>query len=332
MKPRMLTFALLILSLLILGCAGSQPKKEILIPAQKIEPKPPEGPVIEVPEVHPMPKEVKKKVPVRQLVKVEKFVERGRQKYERPAKVIDRANQRAAQKPTEDRYINAMAVYDYMEGALYQVYCSPLHTTDIMLQPGEELTTVPAAGDTIRWMVAQTASGTGKKKQVHILVKPVAPGLHTNIVIATDRHIYHLEAQSYRRTYQAAVSWRYPKDHLEQMRQLTKAANEEQEDIIAGVNLGDLNFDYKIEGKAPWKPLRVFDDGAKTYIEFPKKVQQGELPPLFIVSHEKKAQIVNYRYSKNYYVVDRLFAKALLQIGEKRPQKVYLINKGRTQI
>ncbi|HCX11204.1 MAG TPA: P-type conjugative transfer protein TrbG, partial [Hyphomonas sp.] len=57
---------------------------------------------------------------------------------------------------------NAIQVYPYTVGALYQVYCAPEQVTDIVLQPGEELVSV-SAGDTVRWVLGDTVSGTGSE-------------------------------------------------------------------------------------------------------------------------------------------------------------------------
>ena len=71
-----------------------------------------------------------------------------------------------------------------------------------------------AAGDTVRWIIGDTESGTGEAKQVHILVKPTRPDLQTNLVINTDRRTYHLELRATAATYMASVSWSYPQDAL----------------------------------------------------------------------------------------------------------------------
>ena len=77
-----------------------------------------------------------------------------------------------------------MQVYPFVDGRrLYQVYASPGQITDIALQPGEQLVGAGpvAAGDTARWIIGDTESGTGAAKQiVHILVKPTRPDLLTN--------------------------------------------------------------------------------------------------------------------------------------------------------
>ena len=259
-------------------------------------------------------------------VKVERFVPLNKKKRQAAAAVLEKANRRAAQRPTGDKTINAITVYDYLPGALYQLYCSPVHITDIMLQPGEQLTAA-AAGDTGRWVVADTESGSGAQKRVHVLVKPIRTGLSTNLVVATDRHIYHLEAKSYAHTYQAAVQWNYPHENFELLQKRRLQDRRLSENTISGVNLQELNFDYRISGDAAFKPTRVFDDGQKTYIEFPEEISSAELPPLFIMSREDKPRIVNYRYKNRFYIVDRLFEVAMLAIGEKDQERVYLYNK-----
>ena len=104
-------------------------------------------------------------------------------------------------------------IYPYSEGALYRLYAAPQEVSDIALQPGENLTAI-SAGDTTRWVVGDTTSGSGATKQVHILVKPFAANLRTNLVITTDRRSYHLQLESTDRTYMAAISWTYPQDGL----------------------------------------------------------------------------------------------------------------------
>ena len=56
-----------------------------------------------------------------------------------PAERIDQANAAARIEPVRDGFINAVQLYPYSAGALYQVYTSPGQITDIALQPGESL-------------------------------------------------------------------------------------------------------------------------------------------------------------------------------------------------
>ena len=135
-----------------------------------------------------------------------------------PARRVQLANAAASVKPTRAGYVNAIQVYPYSDGALYQLYVAPVHVTDITLEPGEELKAV-AAGDTTQWKIGDTESGSGAARQAHVLVKPVSADLPmNNIVIATDRRTYHIEAHPTRETYMAAVSWRYPQDEFVALR------------------------------------------------------------------------------------------------------------------
>jgi type IV secretion system protein VirB9 len=74
-----------------------------------------------------------------------------------------------------------------------------------------------------------------------------------------------------------------------------------------------------------WEALqRVFDDGAKVYIQFPSGLAQSEAPPLFVIGPDAKPALVNYRVRGTTYIVDRLFAAAELRLGTA-PQRVVRI-------
>jgi len=238
----------------------------------------------------------------------------------KPYQAIEKANDSAAIEPSLDNYMNAIQIYPYRLGALYQVYTAPEQVTDIALEPGEELMSV-SAGDTVRWVLGDTVSGSGDTAQVHILVKPIQPGLKTNLIITTSRRAYHLELRAFKETYMAAVSWRYPDRPLvKTARAMSEASSKRKPERAGrtGLQLDRLKFRYEIDGDKPhWRPVRVFDDGRKVYIQFPARLDQGEAPPLFVVGRDGKSQLVNYRMRDHYYVVDRLFARAELRLGEK---------------
>lgn len=182
--------------------------------------------------------------------------------------------------------MNAIQLYPYAEGSLYQVYTSPHQVTDIALEKGEGLITV-SAGDTKRWTVGDTVSGSGGNQQVHIIVKPSEANLSTNAVITSTKRTYYLDLKSFTDTYMAAVSWRYPRDVL-------KSIFKEKSDTPQLIKVGfqtagldvddkDVRFDYLIKGDNPdWRPTRVFDDGKKVFIQFPKALAVSEAPSLFL--------------------------------------------------
>jgi type IV secretion system protein VirB9 len=99
-----------------------------------------------------------------------------------------------------------------------------------------------------------------------------------------------------------------------------KSEQQRQDDLVAGPSLvaSNLNFKYKLEPKGAysWTPVRVFDDGVKTYIEMNPDMKRSEAPAFFI-REKKELNLVNYRMRGDYIVVDRLFDQGELRSGEK---------------
>lgn len=238
-----------------------------------------------------------------------------------PTARVEAANHAALHEPTTSGYLNAVQIYPFSENALYRLYAAPQEVSDVALQPGETLSAI-SAGDTVRWAVGDTSSGNGQDKRVHVLVKPFAANLKTNLVILTNRRTYHLELQSTDHVSMAAMSWSYADGGLISDKATNAPASVEPA-VDSGIALDDLHFCYAISGdNPPWKPIRAFDDGHKVYIEFPERIDQGEAPPLFVVGPDGKNELVNYRVRGNYYVVDRLFGAAELRLGQDKQQVV----------
>ena len=244
---------------------------------------------------------------------------------EDPLTLVARANAAARVQPGLGAYSNAAQIYVFAEGALYQVYAAPGRVTDIVLQPEERLAGVGpvAAGDTTRWVIGDTESGAGAERRTHILVKPTRSDLRTNLVINTDRRTYHLELRANASTYMAAVSWRYPADEVRAAAALAEANQRAQAEAEAAQApaSGALYFGYQIVGHASWRPVRVYDDGRQTFIEFPASVAQGDMPPLLVGSSGHALEIVNYRVHGRRMIVDRLVERAELRLGDRRGQQ-----------
>ncbi|RVJ14762.1 P-type conjugative transfer protein TrbG [Sinorhizobium medicae] len=299
------------------GCATSTPPPEISYDAaapavQTVDPPAPVT-VVEIPRPLPLPGQMQRVEP-----------SRSTSEPTDPTARVNQANAAARIQPVRNGFINSMQVYPFTQGALYQVYTAVGQITDIALQPGEQLvgSGPVAAGDTVRWIIGDTQSGAGPTLQVHILVKPTRPDLMTNLVINTNLRTYHMELRSTERTYMASVSWQYPQDQLIALRRQNQQA-EAAQPVASGVELANVNFRYAIAGdRAPWRPLRAFDDGRQVFIEFPRGIGQGEMPPLFVVGPEgNTSELVNYRVRGHHMIVDRLFAAAELRYGSGDRQK-----------
>jgi P-type conjugative transfer protein TrbG len=233
---------------------------------------------------------------------------------------VDLANAAARVEPRRDGYFNAVQVFPFSPGALYQVYVSPGQITDIALEPGEQLkgTGPVAAGDTVRWIIGDTESGNGDTRRVHVLVKPTRPAIETNLVVNTDRRTYLIELRSHDKPYMPAVAWFYPENRAGRPRTPPPTP------ILPDV--AQRRYRYAIEGdKPPWRPINAYDDGRKVYIVFSPGIVQGEMPPLFAIRPDGKPELVNYRAYGNVLIVDRLFAAAELRLGDERQQKVRIV-------
>ena len=201
--------ALLVSASALAGCATTSAKPPVIAyddpPAEIAATPAPERPraveVVAIPEPLPLPGQLK---PVTDAP-------RAREPSD-PRQRVGVANAAARVQPVRDGFLNAIQQYPWTDGALYQVYTAPGQVTDIALQEGEQLAGPGpvAAGDTVRWIIGDTISGSGPGARVHILVKPTRPDLATNLVINTDRRTYHVELTSAAETYMASVSWRYP--------------------------------------------------------------------------------------------------------------------------
>ncbi|MGB6977202.1 MAG: P-type conjugative transfer protein TrbG [Gammaproteobacteria bacterium] len=207
---------------------------------------------------------------------------------------------------------------------------TPYQQTVITLEPGERFTNASTA-DPNRWTLAVANSGTGSAKTENVLVTPAIPNITTNLVITTDRRMYDLKLVSTANgRYVRDVRFWYPNemvqtwnDRVEQQTQDATVTN------LPDINLNSLNFAYTLSprwGAPRWKPVRVFDDGQQTFIQMPGIVVSRDLPALFVLIGSKKA-LVNYRYKPPYFVVDKIFQKAILIAGVgSTQQRVTIIN------
>lgn len=300
--------------------AAAMPAPPQAEPVQAVAGPPPETTYVSIPEPLPLPGQLK---PLEKTAPPPESPD--------PRTRVETANAHARVEPSRTGWVNAVQVYPFAEGALYQVYAAPGQVTDIALEPGEQLTGAGpvAAGDTVRWIIGDTMSGTGATARVHILLKPTRAGLQTNLVINTDRRTYHVELHAADRAYMASVSWTYPADALIALKQQAKIARDVAITTPA-MALDRLNFDYRIEGDRPaWRPVRAFDDGRQVIVEFPASVAQGEMPPIWVLGPRHTAQLVNYRVRGRFMIVDRLFDTAELRLGGKHQQRVRVVRERR---
>ncbi len=223
------------------------------------------------------------------------------------------------------------AIYSFGAG-LPTFVCAPLRVCIIELQPGEKLEGEPQIGDSVRWNISPALYGNGDQVTPIIVLKPQMAGLDTNLLITTDRRAYYLRLISKPQDYVARVAFQYPADQstqkwqeqLAQQRQRERETKVRSDATPAMIAVEKMNFDYKVTGgNEHLRPARVFDDGAKTYIQMTAEMQSREAPVLLIIGSNGKGEMSNYRVRQQTYIVDRLFDRAELVLGSgKKAQKV----------
>jgi P-type conjugative transfer protein TrbG len=233
---------------------------------------------------------------------------------------IRQAAEANTQHASETISVKGKMLFTWSEGGIYELQTATFHETAIELQPGEVLTgkDLPTAGDTTRWTVAATRTGMSPNESVVLIVKPLEADLETNMTITTNRRLYSVILKSNERTYMPLVAWLYPQDEARaQQEQLAHAQAVDSEAEPLAVDPDKLNFNCAISGsKVPWAPLRVYDDGSKTYLQMSPEMPSFEAPALFVLE-KNDPLLVNYRVKHSLYIVDRLFDRAQLRVGAK---------------
>lgn len=234
---------------------------------------------------------------------------------------VERSTLMATQTAHKVKLQGAKTIFNYREEAVYEVTASVDHITDIELKAGEALTTPPTAGDTVRWNIAIMKSGAAEEQKTHIILKPLDENIETNLIISTDTHVYHLKIKSGDYC-MPAVSWNYPEDNVARIQESLKREDSQEMTIKPE----DLRFTYDVSSDESyaWKPIRVFDDGKKTFIQMPHEMRVSEAPALFLLEDGGDPMLVNYRVKGDYYIVDRLFQRAELRVGPKQTVQIEL--------
>jgi len=183
------------------------------------------------------------------------------------------------------------------------IVCAVLQVCDVALQPGEQVNSIHL-GDAARWTVEPAITGRGPTETLHLIIKPMDVGLETSLIVTTDRRTYHMRLRSHRTQYMPQVAFTYPEDSLAKWDTIRKREVRERESNTipqTGEYLGNLDFEYDVDGDAPWKPVRVYSDGKKTIIQMPKVMSQTEAPSLLVLRKkggwfsDDDVTLVNYR-------------------------------------
>lgn len=181
----------------------------------------------------------------------------------------------------------------------------------IELAKDEEVVSV-SMGDTTGWQIVPTGH--------RIFIKPVESDAATNMTLISNKRTYFFELYA-----QEASDMRDP-NMVFNLRFIYP--DEETEDHIKNYTTStgkiDLshpesyNFNYYISGNEEIAPVKIFDDGEFTYIQFRDK--NAEMPAVFAVDEELRESLVNYRLSPDnpsLMILEQVFPKLSIRHGKK---------------
>ena len=230
--------------------------------------------------------------------------------------------------------------------------CRPLNFCAIQLQQGEFLLEDLALGDTVLWAAELRVVGSRENPLVRVMVKPDAAATQTSLTIPTNRRFYDIQLVRSDTDYTPVMAFTYPADEEAARRdriaqdaaerraaQVEIAVEEARQSIRVGPRemfAGDLDFNFDISGKAPFRPMRVFTDGRKTWIDLPERYR-GEKPAFLHDGPGRKAEAsVNMRWtrqgdtgSSNRLEIDRVITGGTLVIGVGTRAHKVIIKRGR---
>jgi P-type conjugative transfer protein TrbG len=221
-------------------------------------------------------------------------------------------------------HVGEDGVVHFMFGAtLPTVVCAPLQVCDLALQPAEIVNNVNV-GDKVRWNVSPGMSGSPAGQVTHLIIKPTDAGLVSSMTIETNRRTYAIKLVSTQDSWMPLIAFDYPDDTQRQWSAYRQnvARGAAASALPTGENVANLDFGFRISGdQPPWRPLRVYTDGTKTYIQFPHAMAFGSAPALVGLDNDggwfssPSQQMVNYRIAGDRYVVDQVLDHAELVSG-----------------
>lgn len=189
-------------------------------------------------------------------------------------------------------------VVSYAEGQTVILETAPGFQVTVELSPKERIKTA-AAGDTSRWEVL---APTGSSQ---LFVRPSPGAATTNLSVVTNlRTYYFLLVPASTMTHSNPLSVRFT---------YSMVASQMPASPQAGPNAEQVNVSYRLTGAAAVRPSRIWDDGAKTYLEWPVGV---ELPVVFAIGPDGSEMLVNGYMRDGRFVIDAVYTRLILRIDQ----------------
>jgi type IV secretory pathway VirB9-like protein len=218
----------------------------------------------------------------------------------------------------------------------------------IELEDGEEMLDAPLLSDPVRWEVAVRIRDEPIHK-TYMALKPRMDAGEATIALFTNRRTYYIVLVPDLVAHTPILAFSYPASDLAKVEQVIAARKSDKAKAVAAtkakkarsvarakaarqsrvaksgvktttgsVPADELNFNYRMTGNASFKPVRVFTDGKRTYVELPSSYR-GEVPVL-IAGGSNSNSTVNIAVKKGgrQLIADKMLTSFTLLAGNKK--------------
>lgn len=208
------------------------------------------------------------------------------------------------------------------------VLCATFRVCMLRLQEGEYTVEDIEVGDPA-WEPKPLVVGPKGKEVLMIAVKPKVAGMVTNMVVNTNRRSYNVILKSTKDKWVPVTGFYYPDDAKKAWEKYKRnqARAEYASTLPNGQSASRMDFEYKITGEGPWRPVRVYNNGRITTIQFASSEFNHGAPTLFEIGQGngwfdgEVKEVINYNPFEDTYVVDGLPQKMALVSGVGKAEK-----------
>jgi type IV secretion system protein VirB9 len=211
----------------------------------------------------------------------------------------------AEQNPRPSASDSRILIGTYHDGTVYKVIASYGFQTTIEFSEKETVETI-SIGDSIAWQVVPAGH--------RLFLKPQESNAVTNMAVVTSLHSYYFELNASRSRDPATVTFLLRFAYPDGSPGVLTVRSATQSATASAKKPTDYNFNYTLTGARDIAPVRVFDDGEFTYMQFRALT---DLPAIFLVDRQKQESVVNYRIEGAYVVIERVATQFSLRHGSQ---------------
>jgi type IV secretion system protein VirB9 len=170
------------------------------------------------------------------------------------------------------------------------------YVASILFEEGEKVITI-AIGDPTAWQITPNSH--------RLFIKPLQDNAETNALIITNRRVYHFALNAKEALGLSDKNLVFETRFVYPQVNFAYSSNDSGSSEIPDINEDHtLNYNYILSGNDLIKPIRVFDDGRFTYLEFSN--DNVNLPAVFEVDEKGYESMINIRTVGRHMIIEKI--------------------------